>query len=390
MTQYPSNNIFIRHAFVVLFLFLSIVTKAQDPSYSQYNLNQLYYNPAYTGYHGGYQITATYRTLWPNVRGKTFPQGPLATYHAFFDCFVGRNYYHAGIGAFAMEDMEGEGHLKTSTFGISYAQHLPTFGGYKSDLSPRLKLSLGFKAYVSSIFIDWDKLVFTDQLNLDYGITPGANSTFNHTGTYRKFVGDIDAGLLLLNNFMGQGKWYNEVGFSMAHILAPAVSLTGSTEDNIRLPRKYLVSYRSTVDIAKGKLFMGPTILFENQKNFFELNTGLDFFLKVGKDSRVIPLALSVMNRLSIVQGKTNTSAIIIGISHKGLLGRKNPPVYTIGFAADFPYMGLGMQTAGAYELSIGIIIPQKGGNGFSQCPYTTFDHAKQMNQYYKPKVKNR
>ena len=375
---------------MVFVLFSHFSSKAQDPTYSQYNLNQLYYNPAYTGYHGGYQFTATYRNLWPNVRGKSFPQGPLGTYHAFFDCFVGRNYYHAGIGAFAMEDVEGEGYLKTSTFGISYAQHLPKIGGYKSDISPRLKLSLGFKGYISSISIDWDKLVFTDQLNLDYGIIGGTNSSFNHTGTFRKMVGDMDAGLLLLNNFMGQNKWYNEVGFSIAHILAPSISLMGSTEDNIRLPRKYLVSYRSTVDIAKGKLFMGPTLLFENQKKFFELNAGLDFFVKVQKDNRVIPLTLSIMNRITIVQHKTNTSAIIVGISHKGILGKKNAPVYTIGFAADFPYMGLGMQTAGAYELSIGIVIPQKGGNGFSQCPYSTFDHSKQMNQYYKPKVKNR
>lgn len=359
----------------------------QDPTYSQFNLNQLYYNPAYTGYHYGYQVTATYRTLWPNVRGKQFP-GPLSTYHAWFDGFINiKNAFYAGVGVFAMQDIEGEGHLTTSSIGISYAQHLPKIG-YKSDLSPRIRLSLGFKAYFNSIFIDWDRLVFTDQLNVDYGIT--GSSAFSHHGTFRKNYFDFDAGLLLLNNFMGKDKWYNELGFAMAHILAPSISLTGSTEDRTRLPRKYVLSYRSTVGLAKGKLFTGPTILFENQKDFFELNVGLDFFVKPKLNTPVVPLNISIMNRLSIIQGKINTSAIMIGLTHKGLLGKKNAPIYSIGIAADFPYMGLGMQTAGAYELTIGIIIPPKGSNGYSSCPYSTFDHVRTVNNVYRGKGTNR
>lgn len=365
--------------------------KAQDPTYSQFNLNQLYYNPAYTGYHYGYQISATYRTLWPNVRGKVFP-GPLSTYHAWFDGFINiKNVFYAGIGAFAMQDQEGEGSLKTTSFGISYAQHLPKIG-YKQDILPQLKISLGFKAYFNSIYVDWDKFVFTDQLNIDYGIIPGQHSQFNRTGTLTRNYFDFDAGILFQNNFKGQGKWYNEFGFSMAHVLAPSIALSGSTEDKARLPRKYVASYRGIVSLAHDKLFMGPTILFENQKKFFELNTGIDFFLKPHTSNAVVPLTMSVMNRMSIIQGKINTSAVIVALSHKGILGdrSKNRPVYYIGVAADFPYMGLGMQTAGAYEVTIGIIIPAKGGNGYSKCPYNTFDHSRSVNQYYKPRVKNR
>lgn len=366
---------------------LSKWSKAQDPTYSQYNLNQLYYNPAYTGYHYGYQVTATYRTLWPNVRGKQFP-GPLSTYHGWADAFINiKNVYHAGIGLFAMQDVEGEGHLTTSSIGLSYAQHLPKIG-FKTDPNPRIKMSVGFKTYFNSIYIDWDKLVFTDQLSVDYGIQGG--SAFNHHGTSRKNYFDFDAGLLLLNNFMGQDKWYNEFGFSMAHILAPSISLTGSTEDGIRLPRKYLVSYRGTVSIAKGKLFIGPTILFENQKDFFELNTGIDVFVKPKTSKPIIPLNLSVMNRVSIIQGKTNTSAIILGLTHKGKFGtRQDSPIYYVGFSVDLPYMGLGMQTSGAYELSVGIIIPPKGSLSIP-CPFGTFDHTRSANRVYRKKGTNK
>jgi type IX secretion system PorP/SprF family membrane protein len=360
---------------------------AQDPTYSQYNFNQLYYNPAYTGYHYGYQLQATYRTLWPNAGQKSFP-GPLSTYHAWFDGFVNiRNVFHAGIGAFAMQDVEGDGSLTTSSFGISYAQHLPKIG-FKTDAKPRIRLSVGFKAYFNSIFVDWDRFVFTDQLNIDYGIL--GSSAFGQQGTVRRNYFDLDAGLLLQNNFMGRDKWYNELGFSVGHVLAPSISLTGSTEDRTRLPRKYVASYRSTVALARGKLFTGPTILFENQANFFALNTGLDFFIKPSNKTPVVPLTISIMNRLTVIQNKINTSAMIVGISHKGRFGtRADAPIYYIGFAADFPYMGLGMQTAGAYELSIGIIIPRRGSMVIP-CPFGAFDHDKTVNNVYRRGGSNR
>jgi hypothetical protein len=294
---------------------------------------------------------------------------------------------YLGLGAFAMQDVEGEGFLTTTTGGLSFALHFPKFK-FKQDVLPRIKISVGAKAYFNSISIDWDRLVFTDQLDIDQGIVGG--SAFGHTGTFRKNYFDFDIGGLLLNNFMGREKWYNEVGFSVSHILMPTISLTGATSENRGLPRKFTLSYRSTVNMASGKLFIGPTILFENQgssffriKNadFYELNTGLDFFIKPNANSWVVPLSLSLGNRMTILQNNINTSALIVGISHKGVLGKKtNSPVYYVGVAADFPYMGLSMQTAGAYEISLGIIIPPKHSNGFSKCPYSTFDHKGYFN----------
>ena len=67
-----------------------------------------------------------------------------------------------------MQDVEGEGFLTTNTVGISYAQHFAKIGP-KSDALPRFQLSLGFKAYFNSISVNWDKLVFSDDLNLQPG-----------------------------------------------------------------------------------------------------------------------------------------------------------------------------------------------------------------------------
>jgi type IX secretion system PorP/SprF family membrane protein len=343
---------------------------AQDPTFSQYNLNQYYYNPAYTGNHGGYQLAATYRSLWPGVPGKVV-EGPLSTSYAMFDAYLKSGHsYTAGVGVFAMQDVEGEGFLTTNTVGISYAQHFAKIGP-KTDAMPRIQISVGFKAYLNSISVNWDKLVFSDDLSLTQGVT--GSSSADHSGVGHKITGDADAGLLMINNFKGKDNWYNEVGFAMAHIISPNESLTGADNISDRVPRKYVVTYRSTAAIAGKRFFIGPTILFENQALFYELNTGLDLFINPRPSNVVRPLCFTVMNRLAINPDIANTNAIILAMRYKGTAGKNSKVIYNIGFSVDLPYSGLAMQTRGAYEVSLNVIFPRTHGDNFSACPYQVY-----------------
>lgn len=364
--------------------------KGQDATFSQFNLNQFYYNPAYTGYRGGYQIHATYRSQWPNVPGKVFP-GPLSSYYGFMSAsFHEKGNLGGSIGAFAMQKMEGEGYLKTSSFGLSVAQHFG-INVKKIDREPRIQITAGFKAYFTTIGINWDKLVFTDQLNVDYGIS--ATSGIGQTGTQTtKPFGDVDAGVLLWNNFRGKDKWYNEVGLSLNHILSPYISITRSTTDATRLARKVVINYRSLISMKGGKVAFGPVILFEKQSKFYELNTGVDVYLKFNPAKNVpVPLTFSILHRLAAPGYINNTNAIIAGITHNGRLerGNKRGDEYYISFAADFPYQGLGAQSKEAFEVSIGIIF-RKRVSGEVKCPWGGSDHTQEMNSYYRPKFKNR
>ena len=357
-----------RYFFAAILLLAGNVCFAQDPTFSQFNLNQLYYNPAYTGDHRGYQLTATYRSLWPNVPGKVFP-GPLSTYYGYFDAFLSSgSSYTAGAGIFAMQNIEGEGFLKTTTFGVSYAQH---FAKLSLGTQPRNQLSLGFKAYVNSISIHWDKLVFSDQLDIENGIT--GYSAFAQNGVSQKFTTDLDAGLLFKNNFRGKDNWYNEVGFSMAHILSPNISLTDSETKESHLPQKFTGSFRTTVGVKEKAVFIGSTILFENQKDFYALNTGFDLYSDLTAENSVMPLWFSLMHRTALHASAENTNAFIGSIKYKWLMGKYYKAVYFVGFSADFPYTGLGMKSKGAYELTLGVILPRNGSNHFSRCPFSTF-----------------
>ena len=368
-----TKNYRLKFATVLLCLLLLCIgngLQAQDPSFSQYNLNQYYYNPAYTGNHGGYQVAATYRSLWPNIPGKTVA-GPLSTYYAAFDAFLkSGSSYTAGAGVFAMQDVEGEGYLTTSTFGISYAQHFARIGP-KADVMPRIQISLGFKAYFNSISVNWDKLVFSDELSIQQGII--GTSAADHSGIGHKFTFDADAGMLMINNFKGKDNWYNEVGLAMAHILSPNESITGNATAASHLPRKYVVTYRSTVGLGSKRFFVGPTVLFENQGNFYQLNTGFDIFINPKPLNVVMPLCFSVMNRLSVNPNVSNTNAIILSARYKGIMGKATKVIYNIGFAADLPYSGLAMQTKGSYEISLSVVFPRKGNDNFSKCPYSAY-----------------
>lgn len=372
MRQIKSSKILL----LISFLLPGALLFAQDPTFSQFDANQLYYNPAYTGYKKNSRIALSYRNLWPNVPGKGFPGGPSATYSIFGDTYFSiKDRFTAGAGAFVMQNAEGDGYLTTTSAGLLYSQHMPRIKS-KTDLTDRFNIYLGFKVYYNNIHVDPSRFVFSDQLDVNYGIS--GPSSFNQSNIISRNYFDFDFGLLVRNNFRGKDKWYNELGFAMAHVLSPAISITGSNSDPARLPRRYIATYRSSIALKGGSFYIGPSVLFENQGRFYAMNAGLDFFLRFSSSREVIPLSISLYNRFSFIvknnetgQQKINTSALILSVNHKGTFtGGKYSTGYYVGFSVDFPYMGLGMQTAGAYELAAGIIIPRKRNNSVIYCPF--------------------
>lgn len=368
-----------RFKFVLLFSLAVAASEvyAQDPTYSQFDANQTYYNPAYTGYKKDFRVRASYRNQWPNVPGKVFP-GPLSNYMASADAFFSiLNRFNAGGGVYATQSVAGEGLLTTSSFGISYSQHMPGIRSHK-DRMERFSIYFGFKVYYNSIHVDWRRLVFSDQLNATYGITNA--TTFDQMQNSKRNYIDFDYGILIRNNFRAKGKWYNEIGFAMAHVLKPTISITGSTADGTRLPRKYTFTYRSTIDLQDGNFYISPAVMLENQTKFYEVNGGVDFYMKFKTKRETIPLSIGLYNRFSFIlknsetrQYKINTSAVILSVTHRGnFMNGKYAMGYSIGASVDFPYMGLGMQTAGAYEMTMGVSIPYRKSNKM-KCPFEAF-----------------
>jgi type IX secretion system PorP/SprF family membrane protein len=116
----------------------------QDPQFTHYMFNTLYYNPAYAGVEGITKFTAIHRSQWlgyqPTFGGGGAPTTQIVSMSAPI------NKINSGFGGYVVNDRLGpQNNLEAQA---SYAYHLALKGS---------KLSFGLKAGVYSQTIDFDK-----------------------------------------------------------------------------------------------------------------------------------------------------------------------------------------------------------------------------------------
>jgi type IX secretion system PorP/SprF family membrane protein len=116
----------------------------QDPQFTHYMFNTLYYNPAYAGVEGITKFTAIHRSQWlgyqPTFGGGGAPTTQIVSMSAPI------NKINSGFGGYVVNDQLGpQNNLEAQA---SYAYHLALKGS---------KLSFGLKAGVYSQTIDFDK-----------------------------------------------------------------------------------------------------------------------------------------------------------------------------------------------------------------------------------------
>ena len=121
----------------------------QDPQFSQYMFNQLYFNPAYAGIPGSTQFTAIHRTQWLGYEstfdGAGNPQTQLISANSpIFKIRSGIGLYVSNDNLGALNNLEIQG---------SYAYHV----AIKNS-----KLSFGIRAGIYSQTIDFDKYRWID------------------------------------------------------------------------------------------------------------------------------------------------------------------------------------------------------------------------------------
>jgi type IX secretion system PorP/SprF family membrane protein len=129
---------------------------AQDPQFSQFFNAPLHMNPAFVGSNGGITATAVYRHQWNQIPGG-FNTSYLSV-DSFEPCLPG------AFGMSVWRDAEGEGILTTTAaqlyFGfVARAESRKTVHNFRLALSP----------YWMEKRIDWDRLVFSDQLDPRFG-----------------------------------------------------------------------------------------------------------------------------------------------------------------------------------------------------------------------------
>lgn len=119
--------------------FLSVDAQ-QDPHFTQYFDNALFYNPAYAGSREMLNVTAIHREQWAGVDGR--PRSTTLSIHSPLP------YESVGIGITAVNDMAGPIRQTIVAADISYSLRFKN----------KTKLSFGVKAGVNLLGFDRDKL----------------------------------------------------------------------------------------------------------------------------------------------------------------------------------------------------------------------------------------
>jgi type IX secretion system PorP/SprF family membrane protein len=148
-------------------------------------------NPAFAGTTYAPRISATYRNQWPIHADNTTA---YATYAAAYEQFIPA--FNSGFGVLVLADNDGNGLFKTTNFMASYA--------YRIAVNDEFNIRLGINAGFKQSNIDWDRLVFLDQLDPITGsVDPFGNP--NITNELRPedltaTVFDVGAGILAYNS----------------------------------------------------------------------------------------------------------------------------------------------------------------------------------------------
>lgn len=306
---------------LMLLLSLSTTLQAQDPEFSQYYSAPLYLNPAFAGTSVDHRFIANYRNQWPNI-SRAFE-----TYAFSYDYNL--DQYNSGLGVMIVADKAGSANLKSTIFNFQYA--------YKTRVSDKLMLSSGLNFGVGSRTIDFNKLVFYQQLDFSQGgdYVPPPPSNLNVQGqTYF----DFGAGVL----FYSRKVW---LGFSMAHLNRPnrsllndesAVPVKSSVHGGVRIPLyQGLFKKDRTASIA-------PSFVYKQQGIFDQLDVGTYFFYEpvvVGLWYRGIPIQQNAKDNVS-----QDAVVVVLGFQLQNV---------ELSYSYDVTVSELGPISGGAHEVGL-------------------------------------
>jgi type IX secretion system PorP/SprF family membrane protein len=304
---------------IILVLFIAMAQlsslRGQDAAFSQFYANPLYLNPALAGAKLCPRLTFNYRNQWSKISNG------YHTYSATWD-----NQYNSisgGLGFIANATVGGGGIYNNFNASAIYS--------YRLQASRTIVVNAALQAGYMQKSINWDRLVFGDQINVNTGIheqtaevKPGKTS-----------VGGIDLTAGLLAGY----KESVYVGVVVNHISRPNMSFYDAKSEQLNM--KFTVHAGAIFDFAQGmdgedlrNFSLSPNIVYMQQGKFHQLNLGMSV--------NMYPLVAGLWLRHNF----ENPDAVI------ALLGFQQKQ-YKIGYSFDYTVSKLGTGAGGAHEISI-------------------------------------
>ena len=268
------RTIFTRLAAVAILLLAMELSHAQDIHFSQFYASPLTLNPAMTGnIAGGYRAAVNYRNQWSSI------PAPYSTIAGSFDisvlqCQLGID--HVGLGLAFYNDRAGDGNLNELTGLFSVAYHK----GF--DPEKRYVLALGGQAGFTQKSVDFNKLIFGNQINDEFQADPTlpngepiANTSFSYL--------DFRGGGLFTAAVNDQVNFY--LGGAYNHFTKPTEQFL---DNNGTVPVNKLdtrlVVHGGGSFFLNEQFSISPSILFMQQTGSQEINAGAALGYHFGGD----------------------------------------------------------------------------------------------------------
>ena len=303
-------------------LLASVPGGAQDVGFSQFYANPLYLNPAFSGTAIAPRISLSYRGQWPGLVSA------FTTVSASYDQYI--EDLHGGIGAIIMSDRVGDhGALSTNMLGVMYA--------FNFRVSREVNISAGLQLSAMNTRLRWDDyLRFPDQIDAELGFSYATGA--QPPDKLSNWAIDFNAGAVAYGK-----KWY--AGIAASHLTQPNVAFY--SED--RVPLKLTVHGGGYINVSEeerrqsslglGTPIISPNIVYQYQggQHYFNYGLYLDW----------MPFIVGVWFR----NGINNADAFIFQVGVQ-------QDYFKVGYSYDVTVSKLANSTAGAHEVSVGILMP--------------------------------
>lgn len=336
---------------------------AQDPAFSQFYANRIYLNPAFAGIERGITFTATSRLQWLAV-----DQG-YQTHDFSVDAQLPA--LGLGVGLHLMRDEAGLSNLSTTQVGGVFSYTIP---------GPKSNFHFGFEGRFVQKGIDWNRLIFSDQLDPWDGLIGDSeiNTVLNQVS-----FGDLSFGVVWRHETklkLGRkslSQIRSHLGMAFNHL--PFLISDKLEGNDSFLNRDFSVQPRITLH---GGLIIPITILSGSGKEVaispnFRLDSQGRKFMNFQENMTLGTLGLYTLvdnfqvgmlyqNRFYL-PNNIHTDAYILSIgayTNSGLRPRNNLPPLFIGVSMDLNTTGVGPRAGSAFEFNIRYRFLENAGFG--------------------------
>ena len=331
-------NLYKTYLLLLACLCLGLSLNGQDVQFTQFYNNRSYLNPALTGLEQGLTLSAAYRNQWANV-----PGGGYET--AFASIEQSEPYLRSSFGLSFFRSTAGIAKLTYQEANLLYAYAIPMFA--KKTAKERM-LHIGFRLGVGQRSVNWNDLVFSDQLDPVFGIVnPTAAIPIRNNSLFF----DIGAGAA----FRWDNKLFNKdcrsmIGISAQHITQQDESMQGI---ETRRPIRLTAHVGTEIPIlavgmnGKRKVTICPNIKYDYQKGIQIFNYG--FFLTYES----VYMGAFYANKHPGID-PVNTNSIIGIFGYGGNIGGSNNK-WHLTYSVDGNTGGFGANGRGTHELQMRI-----------------------------------